>query len=126
MKRAKQTQSQSMFTSDTALGKPVLSHIYENPEDLDQTGAELDSIGPATGYPVHEQVLTTSFIWSSLTILINFRSRFGRLMAPTQLRKNDLIQCSLHYLSAMHKILSCPRHTHIIVSNLPLAIPSGQ
>ena len=47
MKRAKQTQSQSMFTSDTALGKPVLSHIYENPEDLDQTGAELDSIGPA-------------------------------------------------------------------------------
>lgn len=44
-KRAKQTQSLSMFTSDTALGKLVLSHIYENPEDLDQTGAELDSIG---------------------------------------------------------------------------------
>lgn len=58
---------------------------------MDPAGAELGTDGPATGHPVPGQVqdhsLTTSFIWSSLTILITFRSRFGILMVPKQLRK---------------------------------------
>jgi len=41
---------------------------------VDPAGAELGADGLATGYPVPEQVqdhsLTTSFVWSSLTILI--------------------------------------------------------
>ena len=48
--------------------------MYENPEEVDPAGAELGADGLATGYPVPEQVqdhsLTTSFVWSSVTILI--------------------------------------------------------
>ena len=55
-------------------GKTCISCIYENPEEVDPAGAELGADGLATGYPVPEQVqdhsLTTSFVWSSLTILI--------------------------------------------------------
>lgn len=56
------------------LWKTCLSCIYENTEEVDTTGAELGTDGPATGHPVPGQVqdlgLTTSFVWSSLTILI--------------------------------------------------------
>ena len=55
-------------------GKTGLSRIYENPEEVDPAGAELGTDGPATGHPVPGQVqdlgLTSSFVWSSLTILI--------------------------------------------------------
>jgi transposase-like protein len=70
----KVTKNKGVFTSDTALEKTCLSCIYENTEEVDTTGAELGPDGPATGHPVPGQVqdlgLTTSFVWSSLTILI--------------------------------------------------------
>ena len=57
--------------------QPLLASlpIYENPKEVDPAGAELGTDSPATGHPVPGQVqdlsLTTSFVWSSLTILIN-------------------------------------------------------
>lgn len=55
-------------------GKTCISRIYENPEEVDATGPELGPDRPATGNSVPGQVqdhiLTTSLIWSSLTILI--------------------------------------------------------
>ena len=56
----------------TTLSKIV--DMVELLEEVDTTGAELGPDGPATGHPVPGQVqdlgLTTSFVWSSLTILI--------------------------------------------------------
>jgi hypothetical protein len=58
---------------------------------LDQADAEQMVNGPVTGYSVsgmgQNHILTTSFIWSYLIILINFQSRFGRLMAQNISKK---------------------------------------
>ena len=57
-------------------GKTCISRIYENPDEVDATGPELGPDRLATGNPVPGQVqdhiLTTSFIWSSLTILVTY------------------------------------------------------
>lgn len=70
----KVTKNKGVFTSDTALEKTCLSCIYEDKEEVAPTGTELGADGPAIGYPIPGQVqdlsLTTSFVWSSLTILI--------------------------------------------------------
>lgn len=69
----KVTKNKGVFTSDIALENLYILHLRESGRSGPsrcRTGAD----GLATGYPVPEQVqdhsLTTSFVWSSLTILI--------------------------------------------------------
>ena len=68
---------------------------------MDPAVAELGTVGPATGHPVPGQVqdlgLTTSFIWSSLTILIIFSEPFWDIDGPKTVPKYNLTQFSLHY-----------------------------
>lgn len=70
----KVTKNKGVFTSDIALEKLVYLAFTRIRKKWTQPVQNWGADGLATGYPVPEQVqdhsLTTSFVWSSLTILI--------------------------------------------------------
>ena len=70
----KVTKNKGGFTSDTALEKLVYFAFTRIRKKWTQPVQNWGADGPATGHhvpgPVQDVSLTTSFVWSSLTILI--------------------------------------------------------